>query len=176
MDSSEEAAASISTGQATSTPRPGEVPRHSRPSHMVHVKEPESLPAMLTPAIVEGTIDRFALAVSLFGTGQTETCLDVLKHTDLTQLSREDQIWAEYMHACCQRRAGRIDLARQSYRRILAEKDADWIAELATWWLDDLEAKAQLEADAKRLSETLAAWETEIESLSRSSTGTTADR
>jgi len=129
-------------------------------------------PAVPATLVVEGTIDRFSLATSLFGTGQTEVCLDVLKHTDLTSLSREDQIWAEYLQACCHRRAGRNDLAQQSFRRILAEKDADWIGHLARWWLDDLDAKAKLKSDIARLSETLTAWEAEIDTLARQTTRT----
>lgn len=149
--------------------------REKHPHPPVASKPVEEAASMkVPPLIVEGTIDRFALATSLFGTGQTEICLDVLKHTDLTQLSREDQIWAEYLQACCHRRAGRTDLAQQSYRRILAEKDADWIGQLARWWLDELDAKARLKTDIVRLTETLTAWEAEIDTLGKQTTTRTA--
>jgi len=146
----------------------------SEPQHLPtedHAAEPGS-----AQMIVEGTIDRFALATSLFGTGQTELCLDVLKHVDVKQLSREDQIWVEYMQASCHRRAGRIDLAQQSYRRILAERDADWIGELARWWLDAMDARKQLQSNVVRLSETLAAWEEEIAKLAKESARVSTDQ
>lgn len=141
---------------------PQAIPATSRPEAPV---EPEHI---LDPQmIVEGTIDRFALATSLFGTGQVETCLDVLRHTDVSSLPREDQIWALYMQACCHRKCGRIDEARQWYRRILAEKDADWVGQLASWWLDAIDSKKQLQSDVDRLKETLTAWEEEIDHLAK---------
>ncbi|WP_437227798.1 hypothetical protein SH661x_000560 [Planctomicrobium sp. SH661] len=151
-------------------------PVNSESPRLLPSQEVAATPAPPQAVIVEGTIDRFALATSLFGTGQSETCLDVLRHTDLTKLSREDQIWADYMQACCHRKLGNLDQARQIYRRILAEKDADWIGKLASWWLNELDSKAQLQSDVQRLSQTLAAWETEIENLSRKSTRTAADQ
>ena len=166
----------------SSAPEPSEFPSNTRAGNatvpqLVPVKVPEEGPVTTpAPMVVEGTIDRFALATSLFGTQQWETCLDVLKQTNLTPLPREDQIWAEYMQACCHRRIGRNDLARQSYRRILSEKDADWIGQLARWWLDDLDAKAKLNTDVQRLSETLAAWENEIDTLSKTSARTATDQ
>ncbi|SFI37119.1 tetratricopeptide repeat protein [Planctomicrobium piriforme] len=116
---------------------------------------------------VNGPIDRFALASSLFGAGDLEACLNVLRQTNLKELSREDQIWSEYMQASCHRRAGRYDQARQMYRGILSYPEADWVGELARWWLDNLEAKQKLLADTQRLNATLTAWETEIAALGK---------
>jgi tetratricopeptide (TPR) repeat protein len=120
------------------------------------------------PLEVTGLIDRFALALSLFGAGQADVCLDVLNRTDLKSLPRADQVWAEYLKACCYRRLGNIADAQRQYRKVLAEDDADWLADLSRWWLDNLDQKAKLKADSQRLTETLAAWEKEIESLRQS--------
>lgn len=155
-------------------------PRKTLPNANSRPLAPQTIPATSRPEVptkphhsgdpqlvVEGTIDRFALATSLFGTGQVETCLDVLRHTDVSSLPREDQIWAMYMQACCHRKCGRLDEARQWYRRILAEKDADWVGQLASWWLDAIDAKKQLQSDVDRLKETLTAWEEEIDQLAK---------
>ncbi|WP_437187425.1 hypothetical protein SH668x_000819 [Planctomicrobium sp. SH668] len=128
------------------------------------------------PLVVEGAIDRFSLASSLFGTGEYETCLEVLKQTNLKELARIDQIWAEYLQASCHRKCGRVDLAKQSYRRLLAESDADWVGEMARWWLTEIDAKAQLQDDVKRLGDSIKAWEKEIESLASESARATALR
>jgi hypothetical protein len=116
--------------------------------------------------LVSGPIDRFSLAVSLFGSHQWDVCLSVLESLQLDQLPREDQIWSQYMKACCHRHCGSLDEAQRLYRRVLAETDAGWVAELARWWLDNLEEKKRLQQDAQRLAETLKAWETEIGILS----------
>jgi hypothetical protein len=115
---------------------------------------------------VTGPIDRFSLAVSLFGSRQWDVCLNVLDNVPPEQLPREDYIWGEYMKACCHRHCGRTEEAQHLYRRILGETDAGWVAELARWWLDNLEEKKRLQQDAQRLAETLKAWETEIGTLS----------
>jgi len=162
----------IREGRQASPPNgaPEKIRQPAIPLQLVPANESSGSQESPAPQIVvEGTIDRFALATSLFGTGQTETCLDVLNHTDLKQLSREDQVWAEYLIACCHRRAGRLDQAKQCYRRLLAEKDVDWIGELASWWLTEIDEKAKLQDDIQRLAKTLAAWGDEIDSLNRQS-------
>jgi|GEM_PF-2459991 len=114
---------------------------------------------------LEGPIDRFGLACSLFGTGDTEACLKVLLQTDHTVLTQENRAWSEYMQACCHRKAGRGDEAREIYRRLVTRGDPDWIATLARWWLDNIDAKNKLKADREQLNQTLSAWEKELESL-----------
>jgi hypothetical protein len=150
---------------------PHTIPSSPRPEARIETEQSSD-----SQMIVEGTIDRFALATSLFGTGQVETCLDVLRHTDIKSLPREDQIWAYYMQACCHRKCGRIDEARQGYRRILAEKDADWVGELASWWLDNIDSRKQLQSDVERLKQTLTAWEEEIDNLAKQTTATGTDK
>lgn len=114
---------------------------------------------------VSGQIDRFALANSLFGTGDVESCLKVLEQTDFSVLTREEQVWSMYMQACCHRRAGRIDDARKLYRGVIAQPEADWVKEQAHWWLNNLDSKSKLQGDIQRLNTTIKAWETEIASL-----------
>jgi hypothetical protein len=114
---------------------------------------------------LDGPIDRFGLACSLFGTGDTEACLKVLLQTDHTILTQENRAWSEYMQACCHRKAGRVDEAREIYRRLVTRGDPDWMATLARWWLDNIDAKNKLEADREQLNQTLSAWEKELESL-----------
>lgn len=116
---------------------------------------------------VDGPIDRFALAVSLFGARNYPVCLQVLRNVDLSSLSRENRLWSEYMQACCHRQLGEVDEAKRVYRRILASSDADWIGDLARWWLEELEQKSRLQADSARLTEVLKKWEQEVASLSR---------
>ncbi len=121
----------------------------------------------LHPQIYSGPVDRFALASSLFGTGDIEACLSVLKQIDFKTLSREDQLWINYLQACCHRRAGRIDEARLLYRRIIAAPEADWMKDVSKWWLDNLDAKKTMAGDAQKLNTTLQAWEGEIANLGK---------
>ncbi|HWL10959.1 MAG TPA: hypothetical protein VNQ76_21300 [Planctomicrobium sp.] len=115
--------------------------------------------------VLAGPIDRFSLANSLFGAGDAEACLNVLKQTNLQQLSREDQLWVTYMQACCHRRAGRTDEARLHYRRVAAAPEADWMKDVSKWWLDNLDAKKTVRDDVQTLSGTLKAWEGELDRL-----------
>lgn len=153
-------------------PVPDMLPEVSLGTHPAAISLPGGSPATeggvpLSQKSVEGPIDRFALATSLFGTGEFEVCLQVLQETDRSVLPRPDQVWAQYLEAGCHRKCGRIEEAKVVYRRILAEKDADWVGVLARWWLDNLEEKARLQADVARLTETLTAWEKEIETLAK---------
>ncbi len=112
--------------------------------------------------VVSGQIDRFSLACSLFGAGETEACLKVLGQTDVKGLSREDQLFVQYMQACCHRRGGRLDQAREIYRRIVVAPEADWMKDVSSWWLDNLDSKSVIGGDIGRLQATLSAWETEL--------------
>lgn len=119
-------------------------------------------PAESGSSVVEGAIDRLALANSLFGAGEYELALRALKEIPAKSLAREDKIWAEYLQACCRRKQGQVAEAQKIYRRLLAEPDVGWVGELSRWWLDHLDARARLAADSQNLSETLTAWEQEI--------------
>lgn len=118
---------------------------------------------------VEGAVDRFALAESLFATGETELCLSTLDLIHSQSLSRENQLWATYLRACSLRKLGRVGEAQKHYRQLVTDQDSSWIGELARWWLDDIEERSRLTSDVKRLKETIKAWEAEVDQLSTTS-------
>jgi hypothetical protein len=118
---------------------------------------------------VDGPVDRLSLATSLFGTGEYEVCLQLLELLDGQSLNQEDGRWAAYLGACCHRKLGNIPEAQKRFRQLVADKESGWTGELSRWWLDHLEERARLAADLTRLSETLSAWEKEIEQLRKTS-------
>jgi len=100
------------------------------------------------PPIIPGTIDRIGLADNLFALEENLIALEMYSQVDLTVLPASDKTWVEYQMASCLRRLDRIPEAQERYRRLVAQKDDEWIAELSKWWLnrlDDLrDAREQL--------------------------------
>ncbi|WP_437191307.1 tetratricopeptide repeat protein [Planctomicrobium sp. SH527] len=148
-------------------PEAGMVSNGNRPelNPLPKQADPDGKPVAGPAEPFSGQVDRFALANSLFGTGDVESCLKVLEQTDFSHLTREEQVWSMYMQGCCHRRAGRIDEARKLYRGVIAQPEADWVKEQAHWWLSNLDSKSKLQGDIQRLNTTIKAWETEIATL-----------
>jgi len=134
---------------------------------VVESDQPVSSDPLSPQEVIPGQIDRFSLAGSLFGAGDVESCLNVLKQIDVKTLTREDQLWVLYLQAGCHRRAGRLDEARLLYRRVMVAPEADWMKDVSKWWLDHLETKATLLGDTRKLNDTLQAWEAEIDNLAK---------
>lgn len=160
---------SHSPGQHAPQPDVQHGPAHGAPIHNAaqnpHGPGPASQPPRDQAPLVTGEVDRLALATSLYGAHDWDGCLHIIAETELTGRSREDQLWAEYLEACCRCKQGQLDESQAIYRRILAEPDAGWIGELARWWLEHLNERTRLKSDLDRLSTTMSNWEQVVESL-----------
>jgi hypothetical protein len=121
-------------------------------------------PGELFPApLVDGPIDRLALADSLFATKDIEFALQMYAQIDPQSVTPDDQLWIEYQVAGCHRRLGNIAEAEQRYRRLAGMTEGGWYASQARWWLDALTARKALEADLLRVTNAIQTMEQQID-------------
>ena len=95
--------------------------------------------------VVEGPIDRLGLANNLYAVGEYQLALRMYEHVEMSELSAQQQIWAEYQAANCLRRLGKSGEASNRYRKIAGQPEAGWLSEQSRWWVDTLERIRQLE-------------------------------
>ena len=105
---------------------------------------------MASAAIVDGPIDRLALANNLYATGQLVLALEMYEQIDQSAVSQQDRYWIEYQMACCLRKLKRISDAQARFRRLSAHPDAGVLNEMSRWGLDRITDRAALEADIQR--------------------------
>lgn len=117
--------------------------------------------------LVEGPIDRLALATSLYAIDQHPECLKVLEELDLSQAKAEDRSWAGYLKASCHRKLGDLSEAEKVYRDLLKEDETKWISGSAMWWLDHLSSMKTVEAECQTLKSSVKAWKEEVDELTR---------
>lgn len=108
-----------------------------------------------TETLAGASIDRIALADSLFGNGQSDLALQAYGSIDLLKQPVADRYWIEYQIANCHRRLGNLAEAQQRYRRLAGLVDAGWCAAHARWWLDALNTRETLQRDLSTISATL---------------------
>lgn len=120
-------------------------------------------PTELFPTpVVEGPIDRLALADSLFATQDIEFALQMYEQVDRPTVSPDDRLWIEYQIAGCHRRLGNIAEAEQRYRKLAGMTDGGWYASQSRWWLDALSARKALQADLLRVTTAIQTMEKQI--------------
>ncbi|MEZ6130167.1 MAG: hypothetical protein R3C59_15890 [Planctomycetaceae bacterium] len=115
--------------------------------------------------VIDGPIDRMALATSLFATEQFAGCLKALEAVDLETLNSEKRDWHRYMTACCLRKQGKLSDAESQYRKLLSQSETQWLTEAAKWWLDHLNEQHKLQEDLALVNSTLDTWQKEINAL-----------
>ncbi len=108
-----------------------------------------------TAAIVDGPIDRLALANNLYATGQLVLALEMYEQIDQSAVSPQDRYWIEYQMACCLRKLKRIPEAQSRFRRLAAQPEAGVLNEMSRWWLDRIADRAALEADIQRFQKVM---------------------
>lgn len=116
---------------------------------------------------LDGPVDRFALATSLFAVGHFSESLQAIDAVQLADLTTEEQIWLDYLRAGCHRQLGATSEANRLYRRIVANPESDWVGELSRWWLDHSSEKQKLSADYLTLANALKQWETAIHEITK---------
>lgn len=95
--------------------------------------------------IVDGPIDRVGLANNLYAVGEYLLALEMYQQADPSELSAQEQMWAEYQIANCLRRTGKRAEASNRYRRLAGQPEAGWLSSQSQWWVDVLEQIRQLE-------------------------------
>lgn len=116
-------------------------------------------------SVVDGPIDRLALATSLYATDQLRECLKILEAVELRPLSIEDRQWHDYLAASAYRKLGNLSEAESLYRSVLQRSSSTWVSKAARWWLDHVEEKAQLELKLEQVQTTIGNWRKEIDVL-----------
>jgi hypothetical protein len=127
----------------------------------------DSSSELLPEALVDGPVDRVALADSLFASGEVEFALQAYQQVDAHTLTVEDRLWIEYQLASCHRRLKNYAEAEKRYRSLAGLAEGGPYATQSRWWLDAITARRSLEADLQRVSET-------IQSLEQQSHASTA--
>jgi hypothetical protein len=141
-------------------------PQHDGPDSPGHGTLPaeltEAAPAahdghtsLFPDAIVDGPIDRLALADSLFAGGQIDLALQTYQEVDSTALTGEERLWIEFQLASCHRRLRDFPEAERRYRQLAGQMDGGLYAAQSRWWLDAMTTRRALEADLQRVSQSL---------------------
>lgn len=116
-------------------------------------------------SIVDGPIDRLALATSLYATDQFRECLKILEAVELRPLSVEDRQWHDYLGASCHRKLGDRSEAEAGYRSVLQRSSSTWVSAAARWWLGHMDEITQLELKIQQVEVTIENWRKEIDVL-----------
>lgn len=131
------------------------------PELNARINQPRGQPA------INGPIDRFALASSLYATGHFRECLQVIDAADQATLNLYETRWLEYLKAGCLRQLGNSELAQRIYRRLVTDESSDWIAEISRWWLDQIQHRQTLQADYSKLASAINQWEQAVDELTK---------
>lgn len=120
-----------------------------------HEEPDPAAPDAFPDGIVDGPVDRLALADSLYAGGQIDLALQTYGQVDGEQLTAEDRLWIDFQIASCHRRLGNDPEAEQRYRRLAGTQDGGVYASQSRWWLDAMTARRALESDLQRVTESL---------------------
>jgi len=122
-------------------------------------------PLMEDEVIVDGPIDRLALATSLYATSRFLECREILEAVDQQTLSIEQAEWWTYLLGCCQRRLKQISEAESHYRTLAAEGHSSLLSESSRWWLDHLSDQAQMQLEIDSIHENVQAWKEVVDDI-----------
>lgn len=117
-------------------------------------EEPETTngPGYLSATtVLNSPVDRIKLADNLFATGETQLALTMYEAVETSDLPSDDRNWLAYQMACCHRRLGLIGEAESAYRQLAGDSDAGNISVVSRWWLEQLEDRKELEAQADQI-------------------------
>ena len=101
--------------------------------------------SMNAKAIVEGPVDRIGLADSLYALKELPIALEMYEKVDVKHVAPSERYWVSFQRACCLRKLKRIPEAQELYRRLAGQQNAGWLAEVSRWWLDQIDARMELE-------------------------------
>lgn len=106
-------------------------------------------------AVLDGPIDRLALANNLYGTGELKLALEIYQKVDRSSLTPNDQLWIEYQIANCHRRLGNRADAERSFRIVTSRNRDSWISQNSRWWLDVETKTAKVQQQLREIQQAL---------------------
>lgn len=106
---------------------------------------------MSATTVLDSPVDRLKLADNLFATGEVQLALTMYEAVKTKDLSAEDRHWHTYQQACCHRRLGMFGAAESIYRQLAGNSDAGDVSVMSRWWLERLEDRKELEAQADQI-------------------------
>jgi hypothetical protein len=113
--------------------------------------------SMNAKAIVDGPVDRIGLADSLYALNELPIALEMYEKVDVKHVAQSERYWVSFQRACCLRKLKRIPEAQELYRRLAGQQSAGWLAEVSRWWLDQIDARVELETHIKEYDAILTA-------------------
>ena len=103
--------------------------------------------------LVDGPVDRVALADNLYAIGRYSSALEMYARVDLSQLTADQQYWVQYQTASCHRQRGDLVAARKQLRILAGQEESGWLGRSSTWWLNALRDRSELENEITALRE-----------------------
>ena len=120
---------------------------------------PQTGPGYLAATtVLDSPVDRLRLADNLFATGEVQLALTMYEAVTTKGLTVDDRHWLTYQKACCHRRLGLYGEAESVYRQLAGNSDAGDVSVLSRWWLERLEDRKQLEAQAEQIRNVLSTY------------------
>ncbi len=103
--------------------------------------------------LVDGPVDRVALADNLYRVKEYKLALDIYAEVDVRQLSDDQQFWVQFQTASCHRQLGDLPAAREQFRIIAGQPESGWLGRSSTWWLNTMRDRAELEEQLSSMQE-----------------------
>jgi hypothetical protein len=101
----------------------------------------------LTPTVG----DPLELAQTRFRARQYQEALTALEAIDRSELTRRDQVWVQYLTACCLRHLGKLSEAAALYREVAASRDDPFLTDSAVWQLSFLRWREETQSAINEL-------------------------
>lgn len=98
-------------------------------------------------ALVDGPVDRVALADNLYAIGEYTLAKEMYDRVPLQKLPPDQRYWVRYQNASCLRHMGDLAQAKKELRILAGQEEADWLARSARWWLDTIDDRAELQKE-----------------------------
>lgn len=135
--------------QATSSdPRDGQAPDGATNSEtMPPLPGSESGIALSGDVLVDGPVDRVALGDNLYAIGEYTLAMKMYNEADRNSLPRDQQFWVQFQNASCLREIGDLKAAKEQYRVVAGQEDADWLQRSSIWWLDMIDQREELQRE-----------------------------
>lgn len=101
--------------------------------------------------LVDGPVDRVALADNLYAMGAFPLAMEMYSRVEMEQLPAPQQFWVQFQFASCHRQLGDLPAAKKQLRILAGQEEAGWLGQSARWWLDLIDDRLEME---KELAET----------------------
>lgn len=97
--------------------------------------------------LVDGPVDRVALGDNLYAIGEYPLARDMYNKADRDSLPQDQQFWVQFQNASCLREMGDLKAAKEQYRIVAGQEEADWLQRSSIWWLDMIDRREELQRE-----------------------------